>query len=276
MNKKELNEQWESLLKSGVISGNLRSVRNTNPKKMGLGVTIANEGNTYNVLHLTKDDINIPEMARGLSNQCRYNGHTNYFYSTAQHSVRMAEAALLAYGNPKLALACLCHDLAESLMAMGDIPTPQKKAMPKEFLDEEDRIEKMIFDTLGVGEYHKSKLLKYIDVQICNEEMEVLLNYNNGIKKKVQQLNRYNEGNHEDCSFEAGGIHPNMDAYTFVVDSWTPEVAYERFMSEYVKLTFLIEEYGKKTDYCLVGLHVEDPEKIAEYNKRKTELDLFE
>lgn len=274
MTKKELDAQWQALLSSGVITGNLRSIRNTDPKKMGPGVTVTNEGGTYNVLHLTKDDINIPEMARGLSNQCRYNGHTNYYYSTAQHSVRMAEAALLAYGNPKLALACLCHDLAESLMSMGDIPTPQKKAMPQEFLDEEDRVERMIFDTLGIGEYHKSKLLKYIDVQICNEEMEVLLNYNNGIRQKVQKLNRYNEGNHEDCSFEAGGIHPDMDAYTFVFDSWTPEVAYERFMSEYVKLTYLIERYGNKRDYCLVGSHVEDQQKIDDYKER--ELYLFE
>lgn len=66
-------------------------------------------------------DIDILDIAEGLSKQCRYNGQMGTFYSVAQHSVyvmRQMPIELRPYG--------LLHDAHEAYM--GDITQPVKRA----------------------------------------------------------------------------------------------------------------------------------------------------
>ena len=69
----------------------------------------------------TTDWISIGDIAHSLANQCRYLGHCPRFYSVAQHSVIMANAA-----PPEIALWCLFHDASEAYL--GDLPPYIKHA----------------------------------------------------------------------------------------------------------------------------------------------------
>jgi 5'-deoxynucleotidase YfbR-like HD superfamily hydrolase len=63
--------------------------------------------------------IDLHDIAGSLSKQCRYNGHTQQFYSVAQHSVLLAEAVPSRY-----AALALLHDAPEAYV--GDLVQPLK------------------------------------------------------------------------------------------------------------------------------------------------------
>lgn len=73
------------------------------------------------------EDINAPDIAVSLANQCRFQGHLLHFYSVAEHSTLMAQYALDHLADPVLAWDCLWHDAPEAFI--GDIPTPLKAHM---------------------------------------------------------------------------------------------------------------------------------------------------
>ena len=68
------------------------------------------------------NDIFIEDIAHALSMQCRYSGHTNEFYSVAEHSVRTSYIV-----PPEDALDALGHDMSE--YALVDVPSPLKNSL---------------------------------------------------------------------------------------------------------------------------------------------------
>lgn len=66
--------------------------------------------------------IDIRDIAHSLSHLCRFTGHTNLFYSVAQHCLLVAEKIP---GGPEEKLAALLHDAAEAYV--GDLSSPLKK-----------------------------------------------------------------------------------------------------------------------------------------------------
>ncbi len=68
------------------------------------------------------DDIDIRDIAHSLSHLCRFCGHTNIFYSVAQHCLLVSEKIP---GGPEVKLAALLHDASEAYV--GDLPGPLKK-----------------------------------------------------------------------------------------------------------------------------------------------------
>lgn len=97
-------------------------------------------GVKFEILDPTIAMIKRADIAHGLSMICRFNGHTRWFYSVAQHSVivsELVEAKLLTtktlQGEPihkgtyfyKGVLAALLHDATEAYI--GDITRPLKK-----------------------------------------------------------------------------------------------------------------------------------------------------
>lgn len=81
-------------------------------------------GHYVNVFNPDPATIDIEDIAHGLSQVCRFAGHTYQFYSVAQHSVMVAD--LVPHG---MRLEALLHDASEAYMC--DMPRPIKRNMPQ-------------------------------------------------------------------------------------------------------------------------------------------------
>ena len=69
------------------------------------------------------DQIDINDILVGLSNESRFAGQTNVFYSVAQHSVHVASLV-----DEEHTLEALLHDASEAYLK--DIPSPLKALLP--------------------------------------------------------------------------------------------------------------------------------------------------
>ena len=102
-----------------------------------------------------EEEILIEDIGHALSLICRGNGHTNHFYSVAQHSINCAkEAKVRGYSN-RVQLACLLHDGSEAYLS--DITRPVKKEL-KEYLIIEDKLQNAIYKKYGIGDLTKEEL----------------------------------------------------------------------------------------------------------------------
>lgn len=88
-------------------------------------------GRTIDPLDLWVRDVDVRDIATALSNLCRYAGHTEQFYSVAEHSVLVAEVALgrlpreADHETRRLYTFCaLMHDAHEAYL--GDVVGPLK------------------------------------------------------------------------------------------------------------------------------------------------------
>ncbi len=72
----------------------------------------------------TADHVHWPDIAEALSKICRFNGHTQSFYSVAQHCCLVADILPL---NERL--FGLLHDAHEAFL--GDVTSPLKMALAK-------------------------------------------------------------------------------------------------------------------------------------------------
>jgi hypothetical protein len=69
------------------------------------------------------DQIDIRDIAHGLSLLCRFSGQAPFFYSVAEHSIYIAHNL-----PPHLQLEGLLHDASEAYLA--DLPRPVKAGLP--------------------------------------------------------------------------------------------------------------------------------------------------
>lgn len=84
-------------------------------------------GKRFSFNRITPDRIDIRDIAHALSHLCRFTGHTNMFYSVAQHSLLVSEKMP---GGPADKLVGLLHDAAEAYT--NDIASPLKKWIHQE------------------------------------------------------------------------------------------------------------------------------------------------
>ncbi|MCA8869545.1 MAG: HD family hydrolase [Rhodobacteraceae bacterium] len=87
-------------------------------------------------------DIEIEDIARGLSFQARWNGQTigEFPYSVAEHSILVEQifAALYPKSEPRWRLAALLHDAPE--FVIGDMISPVKAAVGPGYKELDDRL----------------------------------------------------------------------------------------------------------------------------------------
>lgn len=91
-----------------------------------------------------EDEIDIVDIAHALSMKCRFTGHTNRFYSVAEHSVHVSYNCFL-----KNALWGLLHDAAEAYLA--DVAKPIK-VLPEfsKFVEVENKLQAAICAKFGL------------------------------------------------------------------------------------------------------------------------------
>jgi 5'-deoxynucleotidase YfbR-like HD superfamily hydrolase len=117
------------------------------------------------------EDIDPIDIARSLSNLCRFGGQVPEFYSVAQHSLFVAKIALdecirsnKYIPNPEIERLIfklgLLHDASESYLC--DIPTPFKRLMP-EYYKVEQRVMKTIYTRFGIPDSFINSHYKFIE-----------------------------------------------------------------------------------------------------------------
>jgi hypothetical protein len=111
------------------------------------------------------EDVCAEDIAHGLSHQCRYAGHTRFFYSTAEHCCLMHDAA----GEHRREM--LLHDCAETWMS--DVVRPVKKQL-SDFAEIEAGIERVVAAKYGLA-YPWPDLVREYDTRILLDERAALM-----------------------------------------------------------------------------------------------------
>lgn len=175
----------------------------------GANIVTCNMSMHFDLDNFKEGNVDLRFIALSLSKLCRFTGHTGTtptsFYSVAQHSVIMAQSILLVTGNPIVAMQALMHDASEAYI--GDIISPLKRKVKDIVKPIEDNIEQVIFKALHIP-YPLDPLVKKVDINICQYELEFIVN------PQPQYANKF--------------------------DFWNPEKSFEEFMTMYDRIRSLI------------------------------------
>lgn len=161
-------------------------------------------GNRFWPLDPRAEEIDIVDVAHALSNQCRFSGHVNEFYSVAEHSVRVSLEV-----PPKDALWGLLHDAAEAYLV--DLPRPLKRSagFAAAYSDAEEAVMLAVCLRFDLDPEMPASV-KVADNRLLSTERRDLL-------KPL-------EWNAEEVAYEP---------LPFVIQPWEPRVARDRFMARY-------------------------------------------
>ena len=165
-------------------------------------------GKKYNPIHPTLNMVCIEDVARSLSNICRFGGHVQTFYSVAQHSVHVSELC-----NTADAKEGLLHDAPEGYI--GDMVRPLKytDAMTP-FREIEEINEKVIVE--------KFKLQSIMPPSV---------KYADNVTVVAEALRLFTP--HPQWALDALKKNPHPFKLTEI---WSPDEARSRFMNRYLEL----------------------------------------
>lgn len=135
-------------------------------------VMTTNSGRHIDLMNPDPKQIDINDIALALSKVCRFNGQIKYFYSVAEHSVRVSE---LLPNNLKL--IGLLHDASEAYIC--DIPTPLKHLLGESYYAIERRIMGAIGEALKVDLTDLPEPVKVADRTMTVTERDYLRAVNN-------------------------------------------------------------------------------------------------
>jgi hypothetical protein len=151
------------------------------------------------------EEIDISDIARGLSRECRFTGQCREFYSVAQHSV-------LASGlvPQEFALEALLHDAAEAFIK--DIPSPLKKLLP-EYSRIEGILERVIRIKFGLPEEMSAPVRLADRILLATEKRDLMP--------------------HDPCEWPIlEGIEPLPNP----IVPWSPDLAIQLFLYRFAEL----------------------------------------
>lgn len=109
-------------------------------------------GRRLDILSPSPLDIEIEDIAHGLARVARWNGQTSgtFGYSVAQHAVAVEQmfSRNMPQASQKWRLACLLHDAPEYVI--GDMITPFKAALGKQYKQIEKNLEEAVHIRFGL------------------------------------------------------------------------------------------------------------------------------
>jgi len=125
-------------------------------------------GRYFDLLRPWRSEIGVMEIAHALAHICRFTGHTQRFYSVAQHSVLVSHIV-----PPQDALAGLMHDAAEAFV--GDVSSPLKRLLPEYKLIER-RVEAIVLTRFGLAPSLPESVKRADLVALRTEQRDLMLN----------------------------------------------------------------------------------------------------
>lgn len=136
-------------------------------------------GQKFWPLDPSPDAVRLEDIAHALAHQCRFNGHTRFFYSVAHHALLCAEEARLQGAGPRLVLLTLLHDAAEAYI--GDITRPVRRSL-NEFATDvitavEERIQHAIYRAFGIetpSQEEKAFIHRMDNILLATEARDVM------------------------------------------------------------------------------------------------------
>ena len=147
-------------------------------------------GRKLDILSPSPFDIEIEDIALGLSRVTRWNGQTTgkYPYSVAQHSILVEKLFNIEYPDldKKWNLAALLHDAPEYVI--GDLITPFKYALNNSYRFVEDNLMKAIYLRFGLPALiprHIESKIKKIDKSLAWFEAVDLAGYKEKEASKI-------------------------------------------------------------------------------------------
>lgn len=171
-------------------------------------------GKRWNFFDCKPEDVHLEDIARALSNLCRFTGHCKCFYSVAQHSVLVSQNT----SNPLLGLL---HDAPEAYV--GDISRPLKHAIrdsgARDVLREADQLaERAVFARFGLAPTPNDLLcLKEADMRMLVTESFDVLQGGPAVGWRINQE-----------------THPR---YPFVIEPVGPDAAMRMFLDRFNEIT---------------------------------------
>lgn len=105
--------------------------------------------------------ITLDDIAHGLSNTCRYAGHTGRYYSVAEHACLVAAKLRQDGLMPEVQMIGLHHDDAEAFIA--DIARPLKTLLQPAYGQITDRLDAAIWEALDLPGPARTQVVKDAD-----------------------------------------------------------------------------------------------------------------
>ena len=124
-------------------------------------------GKKFSLINPKPEDIDIIDIAYSLSRQCRFNGHTLFFYSVAQHSCLVSQN--VSKENEKWGLL---HDAAEAYI--GDIIKPLKHLLGGQLKTIEYNIQYCIAAKFGLTWIIPQEVFKIDQAILHDESLQVM------------------------------------------------------------------------------------------------------
>lgn len=169
---------------------------------------ITYSGVKFDLLNPKPEMVLIKDIAHALSNICRFTGHTQQFYSVAQHSVECSRLVT----SSGYRLESLLHDAHEAYI--GDVATPLKRLLP-DYQKVEERVASVVRTRFGLPE-ETSTIVKDVDLRALGLEKRIALRCSS-LEDRWDCL--------QSTPITNGFLH-----------LWTPEEAEKRFLEWFYEL----------------------------------------
>lgn len=169
--------------------------------------TLTYTGKAYYPLNPRIEDVDILDIAHGLSMLCRYAGQVKWYYSVAEHCVHVSHMV-----PRELALEALLHDATEAYCS--DIVRPLKAHLP-DYRHYEVLNDATIRAKFGLP-FNESPLVKQADTNILLSEAKALL-------PPIPEGHQW---------VIDGVLDPSV-----VIQYWLPPIAEMKFLERFEELT---------------------------------------
>jgi hypothetical protein len=183
-------------------------------------------GRYFDFTNIWSNEVEIPDIAKGLSNVCRFAGQCERFYSVAEHSILVADILQRADAPASVVFGGLMHDASEALL--GDITSPLKSLLPG-YVEIEAEVQRYLMDRLAPGAVFNEHGTRTADlIALAIEQRDIMHN--------------------TDAWGSLLGVYGCEAIDKFHIDEpMIPEIAYEQFLARY-RECFI--NAGKETEQC--------------------------